>query len=239
MVAKVFSNKHVAGGVHRHASRTIQFHIGRRFAITRVVGPVARHRRDRFIAVHLANDVVPGVHNEQMAKFIRRQSIRHTQAGISRRASIAAIVVNSIPRNRCNNAIAPHLANALIIGVRNIQIAKDIHRHSLRVIEARICRRHAFAKISPTTVLMVLAASTWRMRLFPVSAMNRFPAESTVIPSGLFRLVLVAASPSSGKSGPPPASVVMMPWVSTRRMVLFQKSAIYTFLAASTDTPHG
>ena len=49
---------------------------------------------------------------------------------------------------------------------------------------------------SPATVVMIPAGKTLRMRLLPVSAMNRLPAPSTATPWRLLSCALVAGPPS-------------------------------------------
>ena len=54
-------NEQVAGGVHRHAEGSIQFRIGRRAPVAGVACscPVARHRGDNPVGVHLADALLP------------------------------------------------------------------------------------------------------------------------------------------------------------------------------------
>ena len=67
---------------------------------------------------------------------------------------------------------------------------------------------------SPATVVMMpVLAVTLRMRLLPLSAINKLPAASTATPLGRKSWALVASPPSPPKPPLPPlpATVVMMP----------------------------
>ena len=73
----------------------------------------------------------------------------------------------------------------------------------------------------PATVVIMPLAFTLRMRLFDLSAMYRLPKVSTVSPTGPYKLALVACPPSPEKLKLPlPATVVIIPLVSTLRMRL-------------------
>src|SRR5437868_4166582 len=81
----------------------------------------------------------------------------------------------------------------------------------------------------PATVVMTpAAASTRRIRLLPLSAMNRLPDPSAATPAGLHTPALVAAPPSPlNPHVPLPATVVMTPVAaSTRRIRLLLLSAM-------------
>ena len=85
------------------------------------------------------------------------------------------------------------------------------------------------AEEDTATEVACLLATTSRIRLLPLSAMNRFPAPSTAIPLGLFSSADVAGPPSPLKPPPhklhpvaPPPATVVITWVaaSTRRIRL-------------------
>ncbi len=77
----------------------------------------------------------------------------------------------------------------------------------------------------PATVV-ITPFETLRMRLLPVSAMYRLPAESTATPSGPFNSALVAGPLSPLKPCVPfPATVVITPF-ETLRMRLLPVSAM-------------
>ena len=92
-----------------------------------------------------------------------------------------------------------------------------------------------------TVVITAVPAGTLRIRLFPLSAMYRFPAPSIATPSGEFRPALVAAPPSPPYPvAPVPATVVItaVP-AATLRIRLFPVSAMYRFPEASNTAPCG
>ena len=98
----------------------------------------------------------------------------------------------------------------------------------------------ARARPFPATVLMMPAASTFRMRWLSWSAMKRFPALSTATPPGAAKLASVAGPPSPLKPDVPfPATVVMTPEESTFLIRWFWVSAMKRFPAPSTARPRG
>ena len=92
----------------------------------------------------------------------------------------------------------------------------------------------------PATVVMIPEGSTLRMRWLARSAMKKLPLPSTATPLGKAKPALVAGAPSPLKPEMPlPATVVMMPEVSTLRMRLLFRSAMKRLPAPSTATPVG
>ena len=92
----------------------------------------------------------------------------------------------------------------------------------------------------PAIVVRVPEESTRRIRLFRLSAMKRLPAPSTTTPSGRCNCTATAGPWSPLKPGSPvPATVVMVPERSTRRMRWFPESAMKMFPVVSTATPAG
>jgi len=62
-----------------------------------------------------------------------------------RRASIAAVTVSPIARNRTDLSRGVHLADALVVDVRDIDIPGTIHRHAKGLAESRAGRRASIA----------------------------------------------------------------------------------------------
>ncbi len=94
----------------------------------------------------------------------------------------------------------------------------------------------------PAIVVMIwVAPSTRRTAPLKVSVMNRSPLPSTATPVGKFSRALVAGplSPPNAplKGSSLPATVVMFPVVSTRRIRLLFVSAMKTLLFLSTARP--
>jgi hypothetical protein len=87
--------------------------------------------------------------------------------------------------------------------------------------------------------MMPVAASTRRMALLSVSAMNTLPELSNATAFGEFNAAMVAGPLSPvDPTSPVPAYVVMMPVVAlTMRIRLFMVSAMNTLPALSTATP--
>ena len=78
----------------------------------------------------------------------------------------------------------------------------------------------------PATLVIVPVASTRRMRLSPVSAMRKPPPMIGATLEGAFSEAWTAGPRSPSPSAWPPATVVMIPLVLTRRMRLLPVSAI-------------
>src|SRR5690242_18393489 len=79
----------------------------------------------------------------------------------------------------------------------------------------------------PAIVVISPDGDTLRTTLFPVSAMYRFPTESTATPSGLLRDAAVAGPRSPEKpNNPLPAAVAITPSGDTFRILAFRWSAI-------------
>src|SRR5260370_22094818 len=65
------------------------------------------------------------------------------------------------------------------------------------------------------------------------------PDPPTATPFGALSCAMVASDPSPANPGPPPATVVIEPLVSTLRIRWFEVSAIYKFPVASSANPLG
>src|SRR5690242_20704856 len=102
------------------------------------------------------------------------------------------------------------------------------------------------APLSPANVAVPLPATvvrtpllSFRTRLLFWSAIYKLPALSNAMPDGEFNDALSAGPPSPANPDVPlPATVVMMPALSTLRMRLLLLSEMNTLFAASTATPH-
>ena len=106
-----------------------------------------------------------------------------------------------VARHRGDNPVGAHFADALVIRIRNEQVAGGVHRHARGINQFSIGRRASVAGVVrsvplPATVVIIPLVPTLRMRLLHVSAMNRLPVASTATPEGPFNSALVAAPPS-------------------------------------------
>ena len=81
--------------------------------------------------------------------------------------------------------------------------------------------------VPATVVICPVALSTRRIRWLSVSATNTFPEASTATPPGKLKVARVANSPSPPNMYQPlPATVSMVPPVSTRRTRMNPVSAM-------------
>ena len=93
---------------------------------------------------------------------------------------------------------------------------------------------HEPGRSEPATVSMAPAGVIRRTRWLLVSEKNTVPSAETATPKGLSSLASVAQAPSGEKPrSPVPTRVVMMPLVSTLRMVWLALSAKYMLPSAS------
>src|SRR5437764_638988 len=92
---------------------------------------------------------------------------------------------------------------------------------------------------SPATVLMIPAVFTLRTRLFLGSVMYRLPETSTARLHASNEAAVASPPSPLNPEVPLPAIVLMSPTVSTLRIRLFPRSAMYTLPAGSTATPLG
>jgi len=97
-----------------------------------------------------------------------------------------------------------HLADALVILIRNEEVAGGVHSHTTRIPHLRIGRRAAVAGVAfcppsvplPATVVIIPLVPNSRTRLLASSPMNRLPEASTATPKGWNNSALLAAPPS-------------------------------------------
>ena len=106
------------------------------------------------------------------------------------------------------------LPDQVVIGVGDIQIPRTIDGHRGRCREGGRRRRRAVplkpgALPLPATVEM-LPPDTLRIRLFPLSAMYKFPEPSTLTLPGLLNSALIGALPSPEKPLDPFPTIVVM-----------------------------
>ena len=79
---------------------------------------------------HLADDVVTRIRNEQVAGGVHRHasrdhSIPHWSPRPRRRSNLIPVA-----RHCGDNPVGAHLADAVVTGIRNEQVAGGVHRHA-------------------------------------------------------------------------------------------------------------
>src|SRR5437773_4025971 len=100
----------------------------------------------------LANSVVTLVRDVQIAARIQRAPVRVVETRARRRTAIAREGVNAIARHRRDDPRRRvDLANAVVVLVRDVEVAACIQRHSGWAVEARARRRAAIAQGAATT----------------------------------------------------------------------------------------
>ena len=144
-------NEQIAGGTHHHPVRIIQAGIGGRPSVpgvtsykTILVGAaIAGQRCDEAGGVHLADEAVLRVGNQQIAHGVHRHTGRIIEAGIGGGPSVPGISGRTIAGHRRDDAVDIHLAYDAVATVRNEQVAQGVHRHAVGLIQPGIGGRPA------------------------------------------------------------------------------------------------
>src|SRR5262249_48806927 len=109
--------------------------LDRRAAVTRKARRTgARHSRDNTACIHSANTVVQAVYDIQITLRVESDAVRPVQRGLRRGSAIARKTALPGASHGRNNALRIYPANAVIEGIRNIDIAGRIDSYALRLI---------------------------------------------------------------------------------------------------------
>ena len=133
--------------VHRHAAGKEEPRRSRRAAVTG--SPASRHRGD--IArggVHLADAVVERIGDIEIARPVHRYALGRAEPRRCRCRRAAVAAEAGSPASREGGDIARrgiHLADAVVIRIGDIEVARPVHRHAVGAVELRRCRRGAVA----------------------------------------------------------------------------------------------
>ena len=96
---------------------------------------------------HLADDVVPGVRNEKIPGSVCSHTKGSIQFRMGRRACVAGVAaaggsrIVTVSRHRADDPIGPHLADDVVILIRNEQVAVGVNACAFGIIQFRIGRR--------------------------------------------------------------------------------------------------
>src|SRR6266480_7473517 len=153
-VVSLVRDVQIAARIQRDPVWVVETRARRRTAIAREGGAaIARHGGDDpRRRGDPANSVVALVRDVDIAVRIQRDTIRVVEARARRRTTVAREGGAAIARHGGDDSRRRiDLANAVVVLVRNIEVATCIQRHSSWVVEARARRRAAIAQGAATT----------------------------------------------------------------------------------------
>jgi hypothetical protein len=121
----------VARAVHRHASGIIEFCAGGRDVVPIVSGcSVARHGGDSAARIDLADALVALVRNVEVPRAVHRHGSGTIEFCTGSRDIIPIIPGCSVARYGGDGAARIDLADALVGEVRDVEVARAVHRHA-------------------------------------------------------------------------------------------------------------
>jgi hypothetical protein len=142
-VVDVVRNKQVASRIQRQAFGIVQRGVGRRAAIARIPLGAAGHEGHQAVGSHPANPVVAG--GEQVATAVHGHADGVAEAAVGRHRAVGGNPIGAVARHRGHRAAGIHLANAVVVIVRNEQVARLVYRHPARGTQGGIGCRPAVA----------------------------------------------------------------------------------------------
>src|SRR5208282_1918354 len=98
---------------------------------------VARYGGDDPAGVHLADAPIAKVHDIEVARAVHRHAIGLEEFRAGGWTVVPAIAPGSVARHRGNDAAGVHLADALVIIIHDIEVARAVHRHAIGTVEFR------------------------------------------------------------------------------------------------------
>ena len=138
----VISDVDIARPVHRHATGAKELCLDRRASVpaeAEYSGP--RNRGDRPRRIHLADAIVTVISDVDIARRVHRQSRGAKELRLDRRASVPAEAAFPGPRDRGDRPRRIHLADAVVSGIGDVNVAGPVHRQTRGAMELRLDRR--------------------------------------------------------------------------------------------------
>ena len=110
-------------------------------------GAVARNRGDDArTRSHLADAIIAGVRDVHVARRVHRDTLRIGKRRARACAAVATESIDAVARNRGDDArTRGHLADAIVVDVRDVHVARRIHCDVTRVVKLRARARAAVA----------------------------------------------------------------------------------------------
>ena len=141
-----FGNVEIAALIQRNTGREIQLRLRRLPAIATGTISIARNGRNYTSAeIEPTNALIARICNQQVAALIQDKSDRNIQLRLHRTAAIAAEARNACTSNRGDDASRTDFANAVIVGVGNVEVARTVYHNSVWFIHCCIDGQSAIA----------------------------------------------------------------------------------------------
>ena len=144
-IVTVISNVEVPAAVHRNAPGVVEPRLNCRPPVTsKPVIPRSCNRRDRAGRIDLANAVVAGIGNIEVARTVQRNTLGVAEPRLNRRAPVTS--KQDVPRtcNRRDRAGGIDFANEAPPGIGDVDVAPSVYRNSAGLVERHLIRRDAF-----------------------------------------------------------------------------------------------
>ena len=130
----------VALAVHRHGAVCLSC---RAAVPAEALLPRSRNGGDRPDGIDLADAVVGGICDVEVALAVHRHASGKVELCLSCRAAVPAETVLPRSRNGGDRPGGIHLANTVVVAIGDVEIARAIHRHVIGQVETRRNRRAA------------------------------------------------------------------------------------------------
>src|SRR5450759_3953618 len=105
-------------------------------------------RGDRAVPGDPANAVIAGIGNVQVTGSINRQAGGCVALCVEGGSSIAAEVRRPIPGDGRYRSVQRNLSQAVVPGIRDVEVTGSIYRHTVRAGKLRVDRATAVARIA-------------------------------------------------------------------------------------------
>ena len=164
-VAAGIGDVEIACPVHRHTTGGGELRLGRRTPVpaeTALPGP--RDRGDRPGGIHLADALVEGIGDVEVARPVHRHAMGISELRLGRRTPVPAETARAGPRDRSDRPGGIHLADAVVALIGDVEVARPVHRHAIGAVELRLDRRTLVPNRYPTDECINSIAS---LRLHP------------------------------------------------------------------------
>lgn len=152
-VARDTGDVEVAAAIHRHAIWVVELGAGSEAAVAAVADcTIAGDSGDGTAAIHLADAVVEGVGDIEVAAVVHGHARRSIQLGAGGGAAVATIAARTIAGDGADGAAAIYLANAVVKAVSNVEVAAAVHGHAYRVSKLGVGGGAAVAALAARTI---------------------------------------------------------------------------------------
>ena len=223
----------VARTVRRHNCGEVQLRRHGCAAVPVVAArPVSRYRGDHPRSIHLADAVVGTIGDVQVARAVQRHVGGEVQLRRRGLAAVPAVAGRPVSRHRGDIPRRVHLADAVVVSIGDVQVARAVQRHACGGVQLR---RHGCAAVP-----VVAAHPVSRHRGDIPRGVHL--ADAVVGPIGDVQVARAVQRHACGVAQlrrhgcaavpvvavrPFPATVVIIPAASTLRMRLFSLSTMY------------